>query len=103
MQAIVCRLSVVGCQLVNSEFGEDDWGAWNTDKCTETNGAKDIRNLGRFMLRRGFGSQRRVSALSSIDKSENGEYLKSIAYGTNGNRLEAYPTLRRRLAAVGPR
>jgi hypothetical protein len=22
--------------------------------------------------------------------------LKSIAYGTNGNRLEAYPTLRRR-------
>jgi hypothetical protein len=49
MQAIVCRLSVVGCQLVNSEFGEDDWGAWNTDKCTETNGAKDIRNLGRFM------------------------------------------------------
>jgi hypothetical protein len=36
MQAIVCRLSVVGCQLVNSEFGEDDWGAWNTDKCTET-------------------------------------------------------------------
>jgi hypothetical protein len=29
--------------------------------------------------------------------------LKSIAYGTNGNRLEAYPTLGRLLAAVGPR
>jgi|HubBroStandDraft_2_1064218.scaffolds.fasta_scaffold1378162_1 hypothetical protein len=26
--------------------------------------------------------------------------LKSIAYGTNGNRLEAYPTLRRCVAAV---
>jgi hypothetical protein len=25
------------------------------------------------------------------------------AYGTNGNRLEAYTTLRRRVAAVGPR
>jgi hypothetical protein len=29
--------------------------------------------------------------------------LKSAAYGTNGNRLEDYPTLRRRVAAVGPR
>jgi hypothetical protein len=38
-----------------------------------------------------------------LHKSENGEYLKSIAYGTNRNRLEAYPTLRRRVAAVGPR
>jgi hypothetical protein len=35
-------------------------------------------------------------------KSESGEYLKSIAYGTNGNRLEAYTTLRRRVAALGP-
>ena len=26
----------------------------------------------------------------------NGFPLKSIAYGSNGNRLEAYPTLRRR-------
>jgi hypothetical protein len=38
-----------------------------------------------------------------IHKSENGESLKSIAYGTNGNRLEAYPTLRRCVAAMVPR
>ena len=38
----------------------------------------------------------RVETLGFIDKSENGEYLKSIADGTNGNRLEAYATLRRR-------
>jgi hypothetical protein len=41
-----------------------------------------------------------VETLGFLHKSENGEYLKSIAYGTNGNRLEAYPTLRRRIAAV---
>jgi hypothetical protein len=41
--------------------------------------------------------------VSLIHKSENGESLKSIADGTNGNRLEAYPTVRRRVAAVGPR
>ena len=38
----------------------------------------------------------RGGTLGFIHKSENGEYLKSIADGTNGNRLEAYPTLRRR-------
>ena len=36
-------------------------------------------------------------------KSENGKYLKSIANGVNKNRLEAYPTLRRRLVTLGPR
>jgi len=35
-------------------------------------------------------------------KSENGESLKSIAHGMNKNRLEAYPTLRRRLVTLGP-
>ena len=40
--------------------------------------------------------------LNCAHKSENGEYLKSIAHGTNGNRLEAYPTLRRRLVTLGP-
>jgi hypothetical protein len=41
-------------------------------------------------------SKRTEGTLGFIHKSENGEYLKSIADGTNGNRLEAYPTLRRR-------
>jgi len=40
--------------------------------------------------------------LDSRPQTENGEYLKSIANGTNGNRLEAYPTLRRRLVMLGP-
>jgi hypothetical protein len=40
--------------------------------------------------------------LDSRPQTENGEYLKSIANGTNGNRLEAYPTLRRRLVTLGP-
>jgi hypothetical protein len=44
----------------------------------------------------------RVETLIFLDKSEKGEYWKSIAYGVNGNRLEAYPTLRRRVAAAGP-
>jgi hypothetical protein len=44
-----------------------------------------------------------VKTLGFIHKSENGKYLKSIAYGANGNRLEAYPILRCRLAAVRAR
>jgi hypothetical protein len=54
--------------------------------------------LGGFIAPKGM--KPKLSTLSFIHKSENGEYLKSIAYGANGNRLEAYPTLRRRVAAV---
>jgi hypothetical protein len=39
--------------------------------------------------------------LTGFEDEENGEYLKNIAYGTNEYRLEAYATLRRRVAAVG--
>jgi hypothetical protein len=46
------------------------------------------------------GAIPRVETLIFLHKSEDGEYLKSTADGTNGNRLEAYPTLRRRIAAV---
>jgi hypothetical protein len=42
----------------------------------------------------------RVPTLSFIHEAENGEYLMSVAYGSNANRLEAYPTLRCRVAAV---
>ena len=43
-----------------------------------------------------------VSSLDSIHKSENGEYLYLI--GSLMVRMEtAYPTLRRRIAVVGPR
>jgi hypothetical protein len=42
----------------------------------------------------------RLDPLGFMHKSENGEDLKSVAYGTNGNWLEDYPTLRRRLAAA---
>jgi hypothetical protein len=36
------------------------------------------------------GAIPRVETLIFLHKSEDGEYLKSTADGTNGNRLEAY-------------
>jgi hypothetical protein len=42
----------------------------------------------------------RVSTPSFIHEAETGEYLMSVAYGSNENGLEAYPTLRCRVAAV---
>ena len=52
-----------------------------------------------FCCSKGMKSSAQVSTLSFIHEAENGEYLMSVAYGSNANRLEAYPTLRCRVAA----
>jgi hypothetical protein len=64
--------------------------------------------MGTIGIMRFFGCDsgpllRNVSIMLGVQPalSEDGRYLRSIAYGTNGNRLEAHPTLRRRVAALG--
>jgi hypothetical protein len=56
-------------------------------------GARKYRLEAKLLWPKGQESRPRVYP-------ENGEYLICIAYGSNGNRLEAYTTLRGRVAAV---